>query len=262
MQSLIALGFIGGHQWQVFDQFLKKKSIIETEYLCHAECKPLLYDRICDYEIFCRTHLLEVCVCVHLKIISSWLSRNVKTQSSFLPANSPKPACDLLVWWVLVCTESSQHRELTWQHPPPHSAMHNTTHFTSFLSSNMSLCKTHTVCTYICMSKPALLSSLLWSDSTGGTAVLDLPLPLPLRLSVPSWRSAAPVLQPRWGERDKRRRFERVFLKGWAPSRRWSMSSVAARGRETARHRGLFIFTVCMKRWRQSQVWYLWAQIG
>lgn len=100
--------------------------------------------------------------------------------------------------------------------------MHNTTHFTSFLSSNTSLCKTHTVCTYICMSKPALFYYLLWSDSTSGAAVLDLPLPLPLRLRAPSRRSAAPSRRsaaPVPAGRDTRQqRLEGVLLKRWTRS--------------------------------------------
>lgn len=112
--------------------------------------------------------------------------------------------------------------------------MHNTTHFTSFWSSNMSLCKTHTVCTYICMSKPALFYYLLWPDSTSGATVLDLPLPLPLRSRAPSCRSAAPVL----AGRDKRQ----WHLEG-AP-----LLSPRSRGRNRAHDEGSFMFNVCRKK--------------
>lgn len=95
--------------------------------------------------------------------------RKLKTQisSSFLLGNSVKPARDLSVCeFRFVLNPRSTARHLT-------TAMHNTTHFTSFLSSTTSLCRTHTVCTYICMSKPALL----WSDSTSGTSGNRCPWP-------------------------------------------------------------------------------------
>lgn len=105
---------------------------------------------------------------------------------------------------VLCCFEASlKHKEVIQQTHSPYILQHS--HFLIAIKDKpVAALTAHIVCTYICMSKPMLLHSLLCSDRMSVGIVRALQLSLPLRLCVASLHSNTPVLQQ-----------DRLGRKGW-----------------------------------------------